>query len=158
MCWSAQDGHCSRQRLGVPLKLRGVICVDCCLGSTVRDAVPDSGGLRTHYYYSGSLNMSGIYRDRPRWVQACLCSSEIALYNLRNVKAWPAHDGQGRWTVSVRSATHTHTHKDPHPPLSPLPDDPCVSVMLTRGSLVFSHLPSLLECVCVCVFFLYLFW
>lgn len=34
---------------------------------------------------SWSVSMSGIYQDLPRWVQACPCSSQIALYNLRNV-------------------------------------------------------------------------
>lgn len=152
---SAQGGHCPRLRLGVLLELCGVICVDCFLGATASAAVPNSGGFRPLSAFGGPLNTSGIHHDLPRWVQACLCSSEIALYNLRNVKAWPAHDGQERWTVSVRSATHTHT-QDPHPPLSPLPDDPLVSVMLTRGSLVFSHLLALFEC--VCVWFQYLFW
>lgn len=66
--------------------------------------------LKTLSYFSGLLSTSGIYQDLHRWVQACLCSSEIALYNLRNVEAWPAHDGQERWTVSVISSTYTHTH------------------------------------------------
>lgn len=34
---------------------------------------------------SGSVSMSGIYQDLPRWVRACPCSSQIALHNLRNV-------------------------------------------------------------------------
>lgn len=69
-------------------------------------------------YSSGLLSMTGIYQDLPRWVQACLCSSEIALYNLRNVEAWPAHDGQERWTVSVISSACTHTHtQGTHTPL-----------------------------------------
>ncbi len=43
--------------------------------------------------------------------------------------AWPAHGGRGRWTQSVISSIHTHTH-DRHPPLSPMPDDPLVSMLI----------------------------
>lgn len=38
---SAQGGHCPRQRPGVPLKPRRVICVD--LGSKMSDTLSDSG-------------------------------------------------------------------------------------------------------------------
>lgn len=93
-------------------------------------------------YPCGSVSMSGIYQDLPRWVQACLCLPEIALYNLRNVDerclVCP------RWAremdnVCYKWCTHTHTHtQDPHPPLSPTPDDPLVSMILSRGTLVMS--------------------
>lgn len=45
--------------------------------------------------------------------------------------AWPAHGGRGRWPVSVISGTHTYTHS-PHPPLSPLPDDLLVSMLIKQ--------------------------
>lgn len=42
--------------------------------------------LPSFSYPSGSASMRGIYQGLPRWVQACLCSSGMALYYLRNVE------------------------------------------------------------------------
>jgi len=89
--------------------------------------------LPSSSYPSGSASMTGIYQGLPRRVQACLCSSGMALHYLRNVDAWPAHGGRGRWTTSVKWYTHTHTKKNPHPPLSPMPDDLLVYVLIAEG-------------------------
>lgn len=99
-------------------------------------------------YSSGLLSTSGIYQDLPRWVQACLCSSEIALYNLRNVEAWPAHDGQERWTVSVISSTHTDTHRGPTPPFISIARWPsCLCDVKQRVSCLVSFTGSVWTCV-----------
>ena len=97
-------------------------------------------------YPGGSVSMSGIYQGLPRWVQACLCSSGMALYNLRNVAErclacpWWAREMDNvcfKWYTHTH--THTHTPHNPHPPLSPMPDDPLVSTLiLGRGTLILS--------------------
>lgn len=104
--------------------------------------------LHTLSYSSGLLSTSGIYQDLPRWVQACLCSSEIALYNLRNVEAWPAHDGQERWTVSVISSARSHTHTgDPHPPFISIARWPsCLCDVKQRVSCLVSFTGSVWTC------------
>lgn len=54
------------------------------LGQAERQLFENALLLPRISYPSGSASMSGIYHGLPRWVQACLCSSEMALYNLRN--------------------------------------------------------------------------
>lgn len=96
-------------------------------------------------YFGGSVSTSGIHQDLPRWVQACLCSPEIALHNLRNVDErclacpWWVREMD---SVCYKWYTDTHTC-NPLPPLSSVPDDPHVSMIWSRGTVILSWSPAL---------------
>lgn len=131
---SVQSGHYPQQRPGVPVCLRGVILVESLfwLLENKHEAQADSNAgfdfylvgksskcpplLPSFSYPTGSASMSGIYQGLPRWVQACLCSPGMALYNLRNVDdGWLACPWWAREMDSVCYKWYTHTHTRPTP-------------------------------------------